>query len=62
MSRDHGKLNVAMASSAEAAYLIDIAGRLELLEATQANRLSAGYSELTASLKKLSGALEERGD
>ena len=55
-------LNVASASSAETAYLVDVAGRLELLAGIEAKRLASGYAELTASLKSLVQALEQRGD
>ena len=55
-------LNIATGSSAEAAYLTDIACRLLLLPLPHAQRLGAGYSELTAKLKSLVRSLEERGD
>ena len=55
-------LNIAAASSAETTYLTDIAGRLSLLPSPHQERLAAGYSELTASLKALVRTLEERGD
>jgi hypothetical protein len=44
---------VATGSSAEAGNLVHVAGRLDLLEPAHAERLSIGYSELTAALKKL---------
>jgi four helix bundle protein len=55
-------LNVATASAAETAYMVDVAGRLDLLPAEHAQRLGTGYSELTASLKTLVRVLEERRD
>jgi four helix bundle protein len=55
-------LNVATVSSAETAYLVDVAGRIDLLQAEHAQRLGTGYRELTASLKTLVRVLEERGD
>jgi four helix bundle protein len=55
-------LNIATASSAETAYLLDVAGRLEFLTAPQAQRLGAGYGELTAALKALVRVLEDRAD
>ena len=53
-------LNVATGSSAEAAYLIDLACRLRLLPLPHAERLGTGYGELTATLKSLVRALEGR--
>src|SRR5262245_38627801 len=55
-------LNVATGSSAEAGYLVNVAGRLNLLDPAHAERLGVGYGELTAALKKLVEVLEERGD
>jgi four helix bundle protein len=55
-------LNIATASSAETAYLTDVACRLLILPVPHAQRLGAGYNELTATLKSLVRTLEERGD
>ena len=55
-------LNVATASSAETGYLIQVAGRIDLISSANAERLQAGYGELTASLKALVTTLEQRGD
>jgi len=55
-------LNIATGSSAEALYLLTIAVRLGLLSATDSERLSQGYAELTAALKSLLRALEQRAD
>lgn len=55
-------LSIATASSAEASYLVDVAGRLELMARSDARRLATGYGELTASLKSLVQVLEQRGN
>jgi four helix bundle protein len=46
-------LNIAAASSAEAAYLVSVTGRLGLLETTQAGNLENRYRELLMSLRAM---------
>jgi four helix bundle protein len=46
-------INVATASSAEVAYLLSVAGRLGLLDQTQARALEDGYRELFKSLRAM---------
>jgi four helix bundle protein len=51
-------LNIAVGSSAEAQYLIDLSMRLGLLKATVAERVCSRYGELLRSLQKLIASLE----
>ena len=55
-------LDIATGSSAEAGYLVDVSGRLGMLKQSDAERLGAGYAELTASLKALVFSLERTGN
>lgn len=55
-------LNVASGSATESCYLLSLAGRLGLLTAADADRLVAGYSELSAGLRALIEALRAAPD
>lgn len=55
-------LNVASGSATEACRMLALAGRLGLLTDEDATRLSAGYSELSASLRAMIQALQGAPD
>ena len=54
-------LGIATGSASEARYLVDIAGRLGFLSSSDAATITQKYTELLKGLKKLVGALENRG-
>jgi four helix bundle protein len=53
-------LVIALGSASEAQYLLGLAARLELLEATSASELGSRYGDLVRALQAMIDSLEER--
>jgi four helix bundle protein len=51
-------LNIATGSAAEAAYLVQLAGRLGMLSREADTRLGSGYTDLVKGLKSLVNSLD----